>query len=550
MPYQNFYATRLANDIGATDTTIPVETIPSVTAGRLVLEARNATQREIIKYTGVSGNNLTGVTRGDGGTTAKSHVKNALVEMNATAADLQDVLDAFGTFAASTNDWRTTLTTVTAVTNNGNRSYDLTVNADMTALLSPGMRLRTTRTVAAPTQSTSLNGTNQYYSKATPAGHTFTTALSVIGHAKPSAYQSSMIATCTSNPGVNGYRFYIDTNGTVVLNAGARYLISYQSVPLNKWSHVAATLDLAAGTGEILIDGVVVPSAISGSGTSFTQAGNLNIGSSNGGAGGFFAGKLSQVAIFSTKISSTTIRSYMSQTLTGSESNLVSAYTFNNSVNDLTANANNLTANGSAVATNADSPFGGQANGTISSTLDYGIVQKITASTITVQVPEGCTIPTTGGVSAVSYSSVKAPFGMPVDVDKFTLIAVNRTLFNKSSGIASTTYYYTNIALQFPVGKWTGGFQLNFQIGSTAASNDSSILLSESTTAKTNTRLVAGFQSVTSSIGGSVYKEAPLEYAAPTNNYLNVVAGSANVTSLLVRGDYEDTIIFAKNAYL
>lgn len=92
MGYQNFYATRLFTDIGSSDVTITVEVPPTETAGRLVLEARNPTQREIISFTGVSGSQITGVTRGIGGTTAKAHIKGSLVEMNLTAEDIEDAL--------------------------------------------------------------------------------------------------------------------------------------------------------------------------------------------------------------------------------------------------------------------------------------------------------------------------------------------------------------------------------------------------------------------------------------------------------------------------
>lgn len=92
MAYENFFATRLFTDAGAADTTLTLESAPSSLTGRLVLEARNPTQREIIHYTGVSGNQVTGVSRGQGGTTAKSHIKGALVEMNLIAQDLTDAL--------------------------------------------------------------------------------------------------------------------------------------------------------------------------------------------------------------------------------------------------------------------------------------------------------------------------------------------------------------------------------------------------------------------------------------------------------------------------
>lgn len=104
MAYQNFFATKLATEIGASDTTIQLETAPSVTSGRLVLEARNPTQREIIKFTGVSGTSITGVSRGQGGTTAKTHLRNALVEMNLTGEDLQETLSMPDNLAQAMRD--------------------------------------------------------------------------------------------------------------------------------------------------------------------------------------------------------------------------------------------------------------------------------------------------------------------------------------------------------------------------------------------------------------------------------------------------------------
>lgn len=93
MAFENFFAAKLYNNIGASDNEITLTAAPTSISGRMVLEARNPTQREIIKYTGVSGNKLTGVTRGQGGTSAKPHSKNALVEMNLTAEDLEDAIN-------------------------------------------------------------------------------------------------------------------------------------------------------------------------------------------------------------------------------------------------------------------------------------------------------------------------------------------------------------------------------------------------------------------------------------------------------------------------
>ena len=80
------------------------------------------------------------------------------------------------------------LPAVSSVTNNGNGSADVTFASTVASILAPGMRLRTSRTVAAPTQSTSLNGTTQYWSKATPTGITFVGDHSYHVKGKLSAY--------------------------------------------------------------------------------------------------------------------------------------------------------------------------------------------------------------------------------------------------------------------------------------------------------------------------------------------------------------------------
>lgn len=374
--------------------------------------------------------------------------------------DSDNIKDASITPQKLTNfsslSWTSVGYTPNTVTANGNRSYSLVVNSnDLTTFLSPGMRLKTTRTVAAPTQCTSLNGTTQYYSKSSPAGMTFTNNFVVSAWVKLSSYPSGYGTIASRYNGTSGWWFLVTSNGQVLLsgiNAGAgnfSQVVSYQSIPLNKWVHITAQLDMTSTTNSptvnyVMIDGVDVPATVLRGGTtptSLVQAGNLEIGSANGGlASNLFPGKIAQVAIYSAKVTQATITASISQTLTGSETSLISAYSFNNAITDLnTTNANNLTANGSAVATNTDSPFGGQASGSISSTLDYGIITSIsysTNTTMTVMVPETNTIPTTGGISALSYSIQANPYGFPnVDyISRYT-----RSVQNTSSASLTNT---------------------------------------------------------------------------------------------------------------
>lgn len=447
------------------------------------------------------------------------------------------------------------------VTYNGNRSYSLLFTGqDLTSFLSPGMRLRTTRTVAAPTQCTSLNGTTQYYSKTSPAGMTFTDDFTVSAWVKLSSYPSSAAAIVSRYNGTSGWGLYVRTDGTVQLignNAGAsntRSINSYQSVPLNKWVHISANLDMSANatntdggtTGScITIDGINVPSTVASTGTSPTsliQAGNLEIGSANGG-GNLFPGKLAQVAIFSAKITNTTMLTYISQGLAGTETSLISAYSFNNSINDLnTTNANNLTANGSALATNADSPFGGQAGGTISSTLDYGIVQSATFSTnttVVVQVPEGCTIPTTGGVSAVVYSSNKVPYGFPGQREKWALITTWLSLTPSTGSNAKNSWYkLVGSDVTAPIGEWDLSWQgtpvsLNVSTGSCVFK-----VQVDSTTPTINRKNQVAFETKFTGdanfpVNGTSAEEGISLAAATTFNFYGVTTVSAGANSTI-----------------
>lgn len=379
------------------------------------------------------------------------------------------VRTALGITSAPAGDWNLLNAGVgpSAVVANGNHSYNLTfATNDLTSVISKGARLKLTRTVAAPTQSTSLNGTSQYYSKTSPAGMTFTDDFTVSAWVKLASYASGVIASRYN--GTSGWILQTLATGQIQLTgynggiANNSYVQSYQSIPLNKWVHVTAQLDMSAFTATtttsyIMLDGVDVPVSVSRGGTNPTaliQAGNLEIGSTN--AGSFFPGKIAQVAIYSAKVTQATILASMNQTLAGTETSLISAYSFNNNLNDLnTTNANNLTANGSAVATNTDSPFGGQASGTPSATLEYGIIQNITYSvntTVTVQVPEGSAIPTSGGVASVSYSNVKTPYGMPVDTAKWKLSSLYITEVVSGAVASGTVYNPNKTKLTLPIG--------------------------------------------------------------------------------------------------
>ena len=179
--------------------------------------------------------------------------------------------------------------------------------------------------------------------------------------------------------------------------------------------------------------------------TALVQAGNLEIGSQNSGTV-LFPGKIAQVALYSAKVTQATILASINQTLSGSETSIVGAWTFNGNGNDSSANALNLTAQASATATTTDSPM----NAT-----EYGIIMGnsfSTNTTLTVQVPEGYTLPTSGGIGLASYSNQSTPYGFPRDEGKWRVSYLLRTDISTTSN--ATFAAMTGINFSAPAGAW------------------------------------------------------------------------------------------------
>jgi len=101
-PGVNFGSTSLNGNINDTVDTITLSSTTNLKSpGYLVINRQNSLQentpnaREVVKYTGIAGNDVTGVTRAADGSTARSHSDGALVEPVLTTGmwnDQQDFL--------------------------------------------------------------------------------------------------------------------------------------------------------------------------------------------------------------------------------------------------------------------------------------------------------------------------------------------------------------------------------------------------------------------------------------------------------------------------
>lgn len=458
------------------------------------------------------------------------------------------------------------LPAVSSVTENGNRSADMTFASTVASLLTPGMRIRTSRTVAAPTyMGGAFNGTNHYFTKVTPTSTLSTVAdnFTIMGFAEPTVYQAGTIAGKSDATPANELSLSLNASGQVVVllrnggGANVRYATSYQSVPLNKKTHIAATYTSTATTFVIYLEGISVPFAVTTGGTAPTTAGatgDFSVGRL-GAFGQYFAGYISGVGVFNAVLSASTIRSYKNQVLSGSETNCIGAWSLNNTaVNQQAAGTNDLTATNSVGYTSGRSPYCTDANGVAAGTYDYPIVTKVATTVATVQYPEGCAIPTSGGISTVDYSGVKSPFGMPVDSGRWALYTLNRVNTSQSSAVVSTWYNIASFYLTVPTGNWslsalipavnnqaaTGGINIYTTLSTSASSeSDRNFSVGNNVNASSTSQI-----SYSSQVSGLVTATAQTPY------YGNIRTTNGTSITLYLDGATTGALITAIPAYL
>lgn len=389
-----------------------------------------------------------------------------------TVTTVEDAVDEIDTaIADAQSGWVDVGSLPSTITNLGNRSVQVVFNGvDLTNKLLQRVKLMFTRTVTAPTRCTDLeSSSSQYFSKTSPAGLSFTTTYSCGAWIKLESYTSGGIIA-RRNADTEGWSFHVNTAGTLSLSAlriaaNNKTITSKQVIPLDRWVHVAATMDVSAGdtsAQKIWIDGVEVPRtyAISGTITALVQGTTALVVGAMKSAGTLpFDGKIAQAFVASAQITQANLRNLYSQGITPAiiaTNSIVSAYSFDNVLTDLnTTNANNLTASGGAVASATDSPFGQTWYGTPTGTTEWGIITNSTFSTnttLTIQLPEGSAIPTSGGISALKYSIAAEPYGFIPDPDKW---AVETRGLNASQSYSVSDVLYK---VQTPTGAWKASY--------------------------------------------------------------------------------------------
>lgn len=439
--------------------------------------------------------------------------------------------------------------------NKTNKSYEIDSSSDLTSTLSPGMRFKVgTSGVTLPTQSTDLEASSsQYWSKTSPSGLSFTDDFTCEAWIKVESYGARQGILARRNADTEGWSFQLDTSGRVELlglriAANNRYVSSYQSVPLNRWVHVAATLDLSGNTGTVYIDGVSVPvfMTTNGTATALVQGTTALVLGAEKSAGTNPADmKICDGRVWSAIRTATEIQDNMCKVLTGSESNLVAYFPMNGNGDDSTSNANNLTAQNSATATTADNPYN-QNSGT-----NYGIITKVTSTKLTVFTGTDSVI-TNATLASPEYSTQRSPFGFPAGRDKWYVETLNKDDYVVASGNVWAEAASQRISI--PIGSWCLSMSALLQVN-TGGVNDCAgyLSLSSSSSSEDDNSMTTmiGCQYV-ASIDGFIYGRANTEKLvnlSAATTYYQIAKENGAIAPVIV-GTISLNVIRAECAYL
>lgn len=459
-------------------------------------------------------------------------------------------------------DWRNLAVVPTVATRNAQKETILQyTGVDYTSILSAGMKIRAPRTTTVPTQCTDLErSSTQYATRASASlnGITFNDDFTIEAWIKVEAYPGSTMAILSRYNGTSGWELVLNFAGQLRMrayNAGSsnwKTITTYQSVPVGKWVHVAASMDMSSFTAtnnKAFINGVDVPASLTTSGTnptSLVQAGDLQLGAQNSGTN-TFDGMISEVRLWSVVRTQQNIIDSMGVSASGSETNLIGCWPLNGNFEDSDPNSNDLTASGSATATSTNNPFRANEFGVITA------IQYTGGSTYLTLFTGPCAIPNET-LGTTSYSTQAVPYGFPRSENDWCVEWHDLIDMATSSG-AFGTYNPNGMKMAIPVGAWviteqlllvltgvTSGIVINYfrfgEAATTSPIDDSEVNLYAQDNATFN------YEDWTSKTFG---------YSTDTQRFIYgqvQLDGSSSVTVGGWRGDESKTVIRAKLAYL
>lgn len=183
-------------------------------------------------------------------------------------------------------------------------------------------------------------------------------------------------------------------------------------------------------------------------------------------------------------------------------------------------------------------------------TVKYFIVTAITSTIITLYGGTDYTL-ANATITLPYASSMKAPYGFPLNPDKWTVTASFNTNVPQSSAGANTWYNLNSALIAVPIGLWKMEYSVIAQCGpGTSADRYLNVTLSTSNNSQSNAAYSNQFAQPTCTFSRfPFYKEFIFSTASKILLYLNTMSNVA-VESLSNLGNETPTIIKAVCAYL
>lgn len=186
-PTANFVQTSLNGGISDSANTITLNSVANLQApGYIVVDRIDANgtatpnSREVISFTGISGSDLTGCTRGADNSTARSHANGAIVETTPTVGLFNTLRTAYNTNFTSDGVFKAQISPISV-------AVGRFIQMDLSSIASIA-QLRTTRAaISMLTIATSINASGASLVGITPSGASGS-VLTNIGNDKPAVF--------------------------------------------------------------------------------------------------------------------------------------------------------------------------------------------------------------------------------------------------------------------------------------------------------------------------------------------------------------------------
>lgn len=527
--YEDFYESTLSAPVTDSDTDFYPVNMPTSQQGFLVLDADGAAP-EIIFFNDVGPDYVRCPSASDGEgrgvfqTTPQPWEAGTPIGMYSIAAFFEGIVT--GKFMRSgflearhfnasiaAGSWTGAGEQLTYATSDTQKQFTYVIADEVADKYWPGMKLQLPRVTDLGDQSADFElSSSQYASKSSPANLSFTDDFTVEALIWVESLSGGIMHIAgRQNGSTEGFHLSLNETGQVRIlgrriASNNRRCESYLTVPLGRWVHVAATLDMSGNTGAIYIDGVSVPTFMttSGTATALVQGTSAYTVAGTSGGGEYFDGKVADVRVWSTVRTANQIRDNYNKRMVGNETNLVVYHKLDGDFLDSTANANNLTGQNGAVATANSCPF---------SATEYAIITKVeeAGGNTTLTVFTGKGFAPAENITNASYSSARSPYGFPSNREHW------RVLY----------YYYSSAQTTGSSNTWSyigGAPQIFTPIGCTPGYD----LMARSRVSSGGSYAAANVGLSTSSTGTPTMPEtvkgSQEEYTALTSNPIGVTA--------------------------